>query len=160
MTGKACNKCGLTKALSAFNKHKDLKDGHTTWCKDCTKAAHRENYAANRDQECKNTQSWYSRNLVRARGLRIKKFWPGSTWQEALVKYDELFAKQNGCCAVCGRNKSMFDRELSIDHNHETKEVRGLLCNDCNHALGLLKADSGPDFARRALEYIEKSYNG
>ena len=40
-----------------------------------------------------------------------------------------------GKCQSCGSSS----RKLCIDHNHETKKPRGLLCHNCNTALGLLK---------------------
>lgn len=49
--------------------------------------------------------------------------------------YDELVKEQNYVCAVCdGVNSG--NRQLAIDHDHETGEVRGLLCLGCNLALG------------------------
>lgn len=44
-----------------------------------------------------------------------------------------MLTDQNECCAIC-KNK----RPLKVDHNHDTGKVRGLLCDKCNVALGLL----------------------
>jgi hypothetical protein len=52
----------------------------------------------------------------------------GITMQEA----NELYSR--GSCESCGNS----DRTMNIDHCHETGKVRGLLCGDCNRALGLL----------------------
>lgn len=56
------------------------------------------------------------------------------------VKYEELLLAQGGSCAIC---KTKFSNsrynKLSIDHCHTTGKVRGLLCNNCNTAIGLLK---------------------
>jgi hypothetical protein len=64
------------------------------------------------------------------------------TYGLTLEDYDDLLDKQNGCCAICGtedpRGQSKAGR-FYVDHNHKTGEVRGLLCNDCNTALGLFK---------------------
>jgi len=57
--------------------------------------------------------------------------------------YDELFEKQNGVCAICGkvetakqpRGKGKINK-LCIDHNHTTGKIRGLLCHRCNFKLG------------------------
>jgi hypothetical protein len=43
--------------------------------------------------------------------------------------------------------------KLMVDHCHATGKVRGLLCHNCNRALGLLKDDKST--IRRALEYLE-----
>ena len=66
--------------------------------------------------------------------------------------YDALLARQGGACAIC-RRKS--DRRLQVDHCHTTKEVRGLLCNNCNTTLGRCRDD--PDILRAAIAYLEAS---
>ena len=43
---------------------------------------------------------------------------------------DVILHYQNGACAVCGGDNG--GRTLNVDHNHKTKEVRGLLCFRCN----------------------------
>lgn len=65
-------------------------------------------------------------------------------------QYDQIFTQQNGACAVCKqsetriehRSKAKYIRYLSVDHDHETGQIRALLCSDCNTALGLLKEDT------------------
>lgn len=52
--------------------------------------------------------------------------------------YDKMFEAQQGSCKICGK-KSKAERWLHIDHNHATGKVRGLLCPNCNHAIGLLQ---------------------
>lgn len=49
--------------------------------------------------------------------------------------YDRLLEDQNEACAICGVRP---DR-LCVDHDHETGEVRGLLCSPCNSGLGFFK---------------------
>jgi hypothetical protein len=44
-------------------------------------------------------------------------------------------------------------KTLVVDHSHETGAVRGLLCHNCNRALGLIHDDAA--VLRRAAEYIE-----
>jgi hypothetical protein len=52
-------------------------------------------------------------------------------------EYDELLKQQKGVCAICyGTNAN--GKRLAVDHNHETDETRGLLCANCNSAIGLL----------------------
>lgn len=63
--------------------------------------------------------------------------------------YDNLFEKQNGRCAICMKTS---ERRLDVDHCHTTGKIRGLLCNQCNQALGLLKDD--PLIIKAALEYV------
>jgi hypothetical protein len=56
--------------------------------------------------------------------------------------FKQLNDQQGGLCAICGEDRTyQHHRRLSIDHDHETGAVRGLLCPPCNHALGFV-ADS------------------
>ena len=51
--------------------------------------------------------------------------------------YNEMIISQNNSCLIC---KSSFeDKKINIDHCHQTNKVRGLLCSQCNMAIGLLK---------------------
>ena len=50
--------------------------------------------------------------------------------------YNLLFMNQNGRCAICDKHQSELQRNLHVDHNHITGEIRGLLCPTCNTGLG------------------------
>ena len=63
--------------------------------------------------------------------------------------YDALLSQQGGVCAICGRPP---EKRLSVDHNHVTDAVRGLLCMPCNRAIGLL-GDSVEGLTR-AIDYL------
>ena len=54
----------------------------------------------------------------------------------SLEEYYARWDKQNGLCAIC---RGTCFRALAADHDHETKKFRGLLCSNCNRALGLFK---------------------
>jgi hypothetical protein len=49
-------------------------------------------------------------------------------------EFAKLLKDQKGVCAICGRNQI---KSLHVDHNHSTGNVRGLLCGQCNRAIGL-----------------------
>ena len=59
--------------------------------------------------------------------------------------YALLLREQNGVCAICHRPEETWSkgvkRYLAVDHDHETKEVRGLLCGRCNPGLGYFQDD-------------------
>lgn len=57
-----------------------------------------------------------------------------------------------GVCEVCGE-KPKF-RQLHIDHNHETKKYRGILCSNCNHSLHV---GITPKILRKLADYLEKN---
>jgi len=66
-------------------------------------------------------------------------------------RFDELFAWQKECCAICG-NPFKNTKDTCIDHCHKTGKIRGILCNRCNRAIGLLREDSA--IIQSAAEYI------
>ena len=68
-------------------------------------------------------------------------------------KYNEILLKQGGVCAICKKTNS-GNKSLSVDHNHNNGDVRGLLCTTCNIGLGHFKADSGTDLLKSAIDYI------
>lgn len=63
--------------------------------------------------------------------------------------YDEMFKAQDGRCAICGE---IPDSTLHVDHDHATKEIRGLLCRGCNTGLGNFK--DSPDLLLKAMKYL------
>jgi len=65
--------------------------------------------------------------------------------------YAELFERQQGLCGIC---KKPMARPL-LDHNHETMEVRGLLCSKCNVGLGQFQ--DSEELILAALEYIKNN---
>jgi hypothetical protein len=79
---------------------------------------------------------------------RLKKFY-GIDSEE----YDSVFKKQGGVCAICGKPPN--GKKLSVDHDHNTNKVRGLLCYSCNSGLGFF-VDSRPNL-QNALIYLIKS---
>lgn len=66
-------------------------------------------------------------------------------------QYEQLYASQNGVCAICKRAKGIT-KKLSVDHDHATGYVRGLLCGPCNKILGHLRDD--PDLAYGVGDYL------
>jgi predicted nucleic acid-binding Zn ribbon protein len=66
--------------------------------------------------------------------------------------YGVLVGKQEGMCAIC---QTVLDRAkyTHIDHCHKSGKVRGLLCNNCNNAIGHLRDD--PVAIRAAANYVE-----
>ena len=63
--------------------------------------------------------------------------------------YMELLERQGGVCALCGNPPKT--RRLSVDHNHRTGKVRGLLCFRCNRALPTYATS---EWLRQAFGYV------
>lgn len=76
--------------------------------------------------------------------------------------YLRMHAEQRGLCAICAKPPSFepgqirrAKRGLCVDHCHATGNVRGLVCSNCNTAIGLMRDDSTT--MRSAAEYIDRS---
>ncbi len=131
---KRCGTCEETKPVAEFHKARANPSGLQGRCKPCGIAA---------------AEAWVAKNGgSRAMNL-LRKY--GIT----LDDYEALFAEQNGRCAIClvTPENERFGM-LSVDHNHETGEVRGLLCRHCNFAIGLL--NDNHERAERLVGYLTK----
>lgn len=95
----------------------------------------------NREKSRAATRAWRQRNLeksrelarISTRRLNMKKKY-GVTPEQ----YEVALELQNHRCAICRKEKEGI-REWAIDHCHTTKRFRGILCHQCNTALGLVK---------------------
>lgn len=134
-THKVCSKCGVRKERSKFYKDSARNDGITAYCKDC-KLKINNNWRENNPEEMKQSQ----------RRTRRK-----STYGVSSEDYDKMLIDQNNECAICHKT---IGYEASVDHNHDTGQVRGLLCNVCNTGIGMLQ--DSPSILRAAAEYLEK----
>jgi Autographiviridae endonuclease VII len=69
----------------------------------------------------------------------------------SVEEYDELFEEQDGKCAICESVPS--NTRLAVDHDHQTNEIRGLLCHPCNRLLGRL--ENNPGMIYRIQSYVQ-----
>lgn len=67
-------------------------------------------------------------------------------------RYQEILREQGSRCAICHRPPG--SRRLAVDHHHKSKQVRGLLCSQCNRALGWWRENY--KVMRNGADYIEK----
>ena len=56
-----------------------------------------------------------------------------------LEEYNQMLIDQEGKCLICNKHYTKFESNLSVDHNHKTGEIRGLLCKNCNVGLGFFE---------------------
>jgi len=121
---KFCKSCRQDKPLTEFhysykNKAKN-KAYPDTLCKVCKTIQTKTWFQANREKAIRyNTKS----KLKNRYGMEIEQ-------------YDLMVVAQNNLCAIC--NQPQARRNLAVDHCHQTNRVRGLLCDKCNLALGLI----------------------
>jgi hypothetical protein len=126
---KRCRDCGQWKPLDEFPRNRNSKDGRHTYCKPCHNARGKETYI----RLYGGTRHYH---LKRRYGISVAEF-------------DALVLEQDGICAICGAS----DPE-HVDHSHDTGDVRGILCFNCNGGLGQFKDST--DALRNAARYLEQ----
>ena len=140
-TVKTCPGCRETKAHTEFYVQRRSPTGVQSWCKMCANSYRSLKYKEGKYRYPATPEETRKRNYRKNFGIPVEK-------------YDELFIKQNGCCAICGTDKMPGHmKNLAIDHEHETGIVRGLLCISCNAGLGNFK--DSPELLAMASVYLE-----
>jgi ribosomal protein L37E len=72
----------------------------------------------------------------------------------------EIYNEQKGICVICGKSlgpsnvAGRVPSEAKLDHNHNTGQIRGVLCNECNLKLGKFYDDPSR-LRKKAAEYLE-----
>lgn len=129
-----CSKCKKSKSIKEF--YLDNRTGKPrSYCIDCQRIANR---------------LWRKNNPDRDRERNRKhqlKFKLKNIYNLTEEEYNNLVKKSNGRCEIC---KS--EEKLVIDHCHNTKVTRGLLCNNCNTGIGMLKDDI--KVLQQAIKYL------
>ncbi|RFU87072.1 recombination endonuclease VII [Streptomyces triticagri] len=172
---KRCSRCKERKPRAAFAGNRSAKDGLQAYCRECWSAYHQERQLAKGKNvrprvavpaghkfcrgcgEIKPHSEWH-RNATASDGLascckeckaaRGRAGHLKSQYGMTEAERDELIAAQKGLCVICLKAPAVH-----VDHDHETGRVRGVLCFNCNSALGKLGDD--PDALTRAISYLE-----
>jgi hypothetical protein len=134
LTEKLCRDCGEVKPISEFWKNKNHSTGYKVDCKDCARKRNRKWESENKERR---SEYHRSKNIKKAYGLDR-------------ADYNKLLEYQGGVCAFC-QNACTLGRELSVDHDHETGVIRGLLCASCNVAR---VSNHTIQDARRLVQYL------
>lgn len=163
-----CTKCQKTKPASSFTRSVKKKrldgtlvnDGYESHCKACkvkrTLAYRRKHPDIATKQRFKTKQkylekrkAYYKTHPEMFRNSRLVKKY-GITLDE----YNTMMKNQGYKCAICGVPELECTKGLYVDHNHETKIIRGLLCEACNFMLG--KAKENPNILRIGAMYLDR----
>lgn len=72
------------------------------------------------------------------------------------AQYEELLSQHVGCW-ICGYVPRQGYRRLSVDHDHKTGLIRGLLCYRCNKGIGVFRDD--PQRLRNAASYVASNWS-
>lgn len=101
------------------------------------------------------SKRWREANLEKVIDLSMRRH-----YGIGLADYEAMAKAQGFVCAICKHPETSVDRKtmkvrrLSIDHDHDTGTVRGLLCSGCNNGLGSFKDDL--DNVEAAVAYLRK----
>lgn len=150
MNFKKCSSCSQEKEIILFHKNKSKKDGFSSLCKDCYKLS----FNKNKISHYENMKEYKIKNNSKI--TKYKRDWHfQNKYGITLADLDNLRTKQNFSCAICKKHELLTPRKsLCVDHCHTTGKVRGLLCESCNQALGLLYDNK--ESLINALEYLNK----
>ena len=103
----------------------------------------------------------YQRDYREANAERKRELRLAYLYAITVEQYNEILERQGGVCAICRGEETRTVKgticSLAVDHDHETGQVRGLLCQACNAALGGFRDD--PELLKRAADYIEEGSN-
>lgn len=137
---RTCIHCKTMKPRAEFGLRPGYKGGLSAVCDDCERARGRRRYKENTSERIESAR------------------WAGFKWRFGLSRlgWESLVKKQNGQCLICEVTMQFGGRRTKtsacVDHDHETKVVRGMLCTRCNQALGLMR--ESPKILDRAAAYL------
>ena len=162
---KKCKKCGETdfyKSGGCKNCVKARNNKYRAEHPEEARARHKKYHAEHREEHCAYNKKHYAEHREERRARNKKHYAEHREEARAIAlmrnygitieEYDNMFAAQNGICAICGKPQN--GKRLFVDHNHETDKVRGLLCQNCNIALGHMGDDA--QLLIKAIDYLMK----
>ena len=151
--GKPCKKCGGTERYMS-GKHN---------CVACSKKN------SQRRHKLGEPQRWAKENAERVNAANRRKY-KDLTQEEKRVRnrkqqlslygltlddYSAMLVEQSGVCAICGKEEAVSSKGvLSVDHDHKSGKVRGLLCDTCNRGLGHFFDNT--ELLTKAVLYLEQ----
>jgi cell fate (sporulation/competence/biofilm development) regulator YlbF (YheA/YmcA/DUF963 family) len=165
---KLCSRCDILHPITLFRKNKCNKDGYSRYCKNCDNEYNKlfnsiDGYQQNQHEKREiNGKSKAYRQTEKYK-INQRRYTLKRCFGITVYEYEEMYKSQNGKCNICGKEETSYDkkqgvlRRLSVDHDHKTGKVRGLLCSNCNLAIGKMNEDIS--ILKSAIEYLEK-YNG
>jgi hypothetical protein len=143
---RICIKCGIEKPLELFCKGKAYKDGRRNLCKKC--------HSNNQSEYMKNNPDKYEAQLKR-------NSYTKANWKRHKITEEDyqahLDVHDGATCVLC-----QIRPATDIDHDHNCcpgrfscgKCVRGVICGNCNKAMGAFKDD--PVIVQRVLDYLSQ----
>ncbi|MEU8705689.1 endonuclease VII domain-containing protein [Streptomyces sp. NPDC048565] len=149
--------CKRDSPLTSFASDRNRRDGLQPRCRECVAAYGAAHHRRRRAAEGEPHGEWHRNSTatdglatrckackaIQGRAGRLKRRYGMTEAQR-----DDMLSSQSGVCTICPVASA-----LHVDHCHKTGRVRGVVCFNCNSAIGKLGDD--PDSLRRAIAYLE-----
>ncbi|WP_434588155.1 endonuclease VII domain-containing protein [Streptomyces sp. A5-4] len=172
---KRCSRCQRTLQREVFASNRSTSDGLQGYCKECAAEYYRQRQEAKgravrakvpvprgskRCPQCgeikahsewelnSTTPDGYASYCKVGRAGRNQQSYFKRKYGITMAERDDMISSQMGICSIC-----LSAPAVHVDHCHTTGSVQGVLCFNCNSAIGKLRDD--PDTLRRAAAYLE-----
>jgi len=113
------------------------------------KAQDKAYYENNKEKIKARKKAYREKNREKIRSKDLKR-----NFGISLHEYNLMSTEQKDKCACCGIHQNELTKKFAVDHDHDTGLIRGLLCNNCNLAIG--KLGDNLEGVMKALNYLEK----
>ena len=154
---KTCNKCEIEKQLDKFSK---LNGKFRSICKLCYNESMREYNSSATRKESQRKYSKLRRESMREynsseEGKRAQRHRHlMKLYSISLENYENVYIRQLGLCAICKTDKpGGRGNRLNVDHDHNTGQLRGLLCHYCNVGIGIMQ--DSVNLVEAAITYLQ-----
>lgn len=153
---KVCTKCGRRKYIATGYHFARMKNGKPCSRTICKKCRYKSTLAWQRANPEKRRRHWAVQKERRTANGHIRDSYYRWKYGITLQEYQQLSKRQRDLCGICGHPEMSNGvngkiRVLAVDHDHETKRVRGLLCFLCNAMLGNIEKIG----MERIIRYME-----
>lgn len=147
-----CTMCRENLPVERFDTYKRGLFGLRSNCKSCMNARNRVQYHKTKDlsDRAKRRQAWKDRTTTTERRIILFGYNLKSKYGITLDDWEFILRDQTGRCEIC--SEPMV--RPHVDHCHETKVVRGLLCDHCNRGLGGFR--DNPVYLAAASEFLAR----
>lgn len=156
-----CGKCKQNKESSCYTVDKGRSRGYNSYCKPCQCQSVRQYQKRNEDKIREKRKLNYPKANARIRAWsknnpeKAKNKWLKFGYGITIDIYNALKETQDSKCAICFLSEEDHGKPLYVDHCHSKNKVRGLLCRECNLAIGFFKDNLKR--IEQSIRYLERN---
>jgi len=159
---KLCNGCGNIYPIDDYNLRANGRGGYKrrSRCRKC-ECEWQKRYQKDYPEEMRERKKRYKEKDPERYYKLSRKHALRSSWKRYghdPDKVERYFESHSGYCEICGIKPTKGAGRLHIDHDHDTGEIRGMLCLKCNTGLGQFNDDVKT--LKSAIKYLKKNHTG